>query len=91
MTQIDDILELVRTGVIIPETNVAILAREVEKLRETALKEGEVGVNAFELGALRDLALAVHLPPKGCARALDLNWSWALEAKLRLVALGAST
>ena len=33
MTQIDDILELVRTGVIIPETNVAILAREVERLR----------------------------------------------------------
>lgn len=39
MTQIDDILELVRTGAIIPETNVAILAREVERLRAAAARE----------------------------------------------------
>jgi hypothetical protein len=46
---------------------------------DRVLADGMVGVNREELDALNQIASSVTLPPKGCARILDVDWAEAVN------------
>ncbi|HNY31746.1 MAG TPA: hypothetical protein PKO15_12730 [Fibrobacteria bacterium] len=89
MTHIDQIIADALAGS--PETDVAILAREVVRLRGSALGLGEIGVNpgAIELlGVFFDQRLQVEWEPEKIS--LDDLSRWAKEARDAVAALRAN-
>lgn len=89
MSALDQIIADALAG--LPETDVAILAREVVRLRESALGLGEIGVNpgAIEfLGVFFDQRLQVEWEPEKIS--LDDLSRWAKEARGAVVALRAN-
>lgn len=89
MTHIDQIIADALAGS--PETHVAILAREVLRLRGSALGLGEIGVNpgAIELlGVFFDQRLQVEWEPEKIS--LDDLSRWVKEARDAVDALRAN-
>lgn len=89
MTQIDQIIADALAG--LPETNVAILAREVVRLREQRVSCGEmiVKTGAIELlGVFFDQRLQVEWEPEKIS--LDDLSRWAKEARGAVAELRSS-